>query len=638
MAYEVHEDDEFELSVATTSDDTPRSLQHALAWNRTLPINNLPVEILGSIFLLVQQMDFVTRRTIMKLDFLSRFRLSFMPPALTRASASWPPLWTGLMLVCCHWREVALTSRNLWRTLNPTSRSRCEWIDLCLARSATATLDVDYFVVGADGPLHDRLFPHVPRIRSLHYGTIWRHTLPAAVSLIGKGMPALEVLKFPVDLRITRISDLDVDRLQHLSLTHRRFPRLTDISLGQVLAPGDIALFRNLRRLSLEHCAAKFSFKHFLGALGSSEALEVLELTGFLQYLSPLPQSSGPTSRHQSLQFPRLKKLSVTNHSPSLTSQFLSHLCIPSTALVLVYSTLADISEDRVQETITAILPPDPTTSLPVLALATDAEVTVHGRTYGLRCCRRTNVLESADDYSRPHVSSFHVPGPEVPDSHLVTLSIYSPAFCIWRKSLPKALNDLLHTFASARLTSLRVNAYCQQADAAVWERTFIHLPHLVSLALVLKVSQDMYDQLDGTGGLGEADTLFDGLYNASLSVASSTVDPSELPPRTACPGLKFISIDVDGFVTPQLLDSMIDCLRCRAGQGVKLERLEMEQHSAVTLKPTLRRAYVSQLLEVVAELSFERVVNWRGEDYLGTAPFDIFDESGVESDEANDA
>ncbi|KAM5545888.1 hypothetical protein V8D89_000014 [Ganoderma adspersum] len=602
MAHWAHEVDEFELPA--TSDDTPRSRVQPeqalrLAWNCTLPVNNLPVEILGSIF-------------------------------------------TSLMVVCCYWREVALTTWNLWRTLNPTCRSMGQWIDLCLARSAMATIDVDYLVVGANGPLHDHLFSHAHRIRSLHYGTIWRQNIPSTVSLLGEGMPALEVLKFPVDLRITHIGHLELDRLQDLSLTHRRFPRLTDISLRQVLAPCDIALFRNLQRLSLEHCTAKFSLKHFLGALGSSEALEVLELTGFLRHLSPLPQSpAGPASHCQSLQFPHLKKLSMTNHSPSLTSQFLSHLCIPSTALLLVYSTLTDISEDQVQETITAILPLDLTTSFPVLALATDAEVTVHGRTYGLRCCQRADTLESKDDYSRPHISSLHVPGPEVPDSHLVTLSIYSPSFCIWRKSLPKVLDDLLHTFASARLTSLRVNAYCQQADAATWERTFVHLPHLVSLTLIMKVSPDIYDQLNGTGGFGEADMLFDGLCNASLSIASHTVDPSGLLLQTACPGLKFISMETDGFIMPELLDSMIECLRCCVGQGVKLKRLEMEQQSAVTLRPAVRCAYVSALLEVVVELSFSRVVNRRREDYIdanGTAPSDIFEESEAESDEASNA
>ncbi|KAI1786901.1 hypothetical protein LXA43DRAFT_747332 [Ganoderma leucocontextum] len=633
------EDDNCNFSATTTSrgsgyqmaKDNPTSY-------RTLLINNLPVEILASIFLHVQRMDFVARRSLMQLDFLCQLRSLFTPLALARSTTHWPPFWTVLMLVCRHWRELALATRELWRTVSPTSRSKAEWIDLCLARSAPATLDVDHLVVGADGPLHDRLFPHTHRIRRLHYGIVWTQSIHSAVALLSKGMPTLEVLKFPVELRDYRLSELSAVHLQDLALTHHRFPRLLDLNLVGVVAPDDIMLFANLRRLSLTHCAAKFSFSHFLDALGASEALEVLELAGFLQHLSHLPQDTGPTTRRQPLLFPRLTKLFMTKHSPSLTSQFLSHLTIPSTALLYVYSVLADVREDQVQETITAIMPPRPAVSLPMLALATDAEVTVHGGTYGLRCGRQTEV-ESEDDYSRPHFSSPYI-APEVPASHLVTLSIRSPAFDLWQSSLPKALNDLLQVFASATLTTLRVNAHCQQADAAAWEHLFLHLPRLALLVLVLKVSPDAYDPFNATGGLGEADTLFDGLRDASRSAAATTdPSPSGSPLQTACPDLKSICVEMDGIITPQLLDSVIECLRCRAGQGARLERLVMEQSSDATLKPALRRAYVSQLLEVVSELSFSRTVDGRKRDYVdssGPAPFAVSDESGTAADSSD--
>ncbi|PIL29060.1 hypothetical protein GSI_09108 [Ganoderma sinense ZZ0214-1] len=600
------------VTVPTASDSPLRhQIQNKTTWNYTLPVNNLPVEILASIFFHVQQIDFILRRILMDIP---QFH-----PSSESGIDKLPPSWTGVMLVCRHWREVALASRKLWCTFNPNFRSKAEWIHLCLARSAPATLYVDCEAIGAHHPLHDRLFPHVHRIRRLHYGTLSTKSVHPALALLGEGMPALEVLNFQFDLRHHRLGELTADRLHDLVLTHHRFPRLFDLVLVGIAAPSDFALFANLRRLCLRHCAAKFSLRHFLEALDATGALEILELSGFLQHLCDDRQIT-PIAHRQPLRLSRLTRLLITKHSPSLTSHFLSHLIIPSTALLYVYSLLADVREDEVQETIAAIVPPKPAASLPVLAQVADVEVTVHDRTYGLRGGRRTGV-ESYGIYSLLHLSNPYVTPPKIPESHLVTLSICSPAFGVWERSLPKALDDLLHVFASATLTTLKVVAHCQQADAPTWERVFLHLPHLASLALLVPLFSDVYGEYACTGTLGEADTVFDGLLAASRARSSSaTADPpnSESSPQTvtACPCLKAVSVKMDGLVSPELLESMVECFRFRAGQGARLERLAIEQRSGVALAPALRRAYVSQLLEVVGELSFCMVVDGRWRDY----------------------
>nr|VWO99555.1 Uncharacterized protein [Ganoderma boninense] len=317
----------------------------------------------------------------------------------------------------------------------------------------------------------------------------------------------------------------------------------------------------------------------------------------------------------------------------------------PPTTSLYVYSLLADVREDEVQETIVAILPPRPSTALPVLAQVADVEVTVHGQTYGLRGGLQKGA-ESYNDYSSLHLSGPYAE-PEVPDSHLVTLSICSPAFEIWEHSLPKALDDLLHVFASATLTTLKIVADCQQADAPTWERVFLHLPHLASLALSVPLFPDLYGEYASTGTLGEADTVFNGLLAASRARSANAPGgpaDSEVEPQMACPGLRVVSVVMDGILSPQLLDSVVACFRFRAERDARLERLAVEQHSDIRLAPALRRSYVSQLLEVVGNLSFSIAVGGRRRDYVdasGPAPglylSDDFVSDDSESDEVSD-
>ena len=158
------------------------------------------------------------------------------------------------MLVCRHWRNVALASPTLWRVIDAAFKT--SWTALLLARSCPATIDFTFGIRGfSPGKTLRALLPHSSRLRSLKFSRIQAVWRPAAVSFVRSvaGFPSLEVLEFPV--ASTRPDPGEVlDNLADIGLSFQRFPSLHSLLLHFTIAPQDPLLCAGLRKLSLTHC------------------------------------------------------------------------------------------------------------------------------------------------------------------------------------------------------------------------------------------------------------------------------------------------------------------------------------------------------------------------------------------------
>ncbi|KAM5545690.1 hypothetical protein V8D89_000728 [Ganoderma adspersum] len=207
-------------------------LQSKFLWNRSLPINQLPYELLVHIFLLVHPESDIGG------------------PVTERAD---PKRNLKLMGTCRLWRDIIVETPAFWSVVS-LEHSNANWTGLCLARSYPAPIKVWARVLGWRRPTLPRLlclaYPLVHRIRTLYFsvdaispevddsGPDW----PFRV-LFGNGVPVMPALE-NLDLAISH--DELPRRHGHspddVELTRRRSPHLQSLTLAGILAPRDIAL------------------------------------------------------------------------------------------------------------------------------------------------------------------------------------------------------------------------------------------------------------------------------------------------------------------------------------------------------------------------------------------------------------
>ncbi|KAI1786889.1 hypothetical protein LXA43DRAFT_746457 [Ganoderma leucocontextum] len=429
----------------------------AIAWNRTLPVNRLPNELLVSIF--AQVADALS---------ISRSRLSGRYPSTQ---------WMKLILVCHYWRDVAYASPKLWRVIHMRSPA---YTERALALSSPATIDVSFALHKSNPKNLELLQPHAHRLRSLHFvvvETVWKSSIIALLQN-DNGVPALETLQLPFFWRNAGLGEPKDGEFVDLQLTAERCPRLQSLAVAHTVAPQDIEVYARLRKLSLRDCRCAFSFDHFLDALDASSNLENLVLDSFLERIEGDWVGRAATGRSP-LSLRHLKLLQVINHPPVYTSRFLSHILLSPSVSVRIDCEAADPLEVDLTETVAAMLPSNPAIVLPALALAKEVVVDVYGSEYLL-----SGFVE-----------------PRVRGKDLITLRLGPSLNQDWSGFSAHGARDLLSVFASAPLTTLDFTGDCGDVTVETWAEIFTRYPLLDTLKL---------------GQVGTTETAFAGLMAAT--------------------------------------------------------------------------------------------------------------------------
>lgn len=478
--------------------------QLAYLWNTHQHPNRLPAEVLVEIFT------------------ASALR-GFIPTSS----------WMSLRLVCRHWDEVACGTPSLWRTVDVYRNQN--WLALCLARSAQATLDIIFHPASSQFPIQGfqtSLFLHAARIRSLTVlYDVPQKTFSSLLPLFAHDMPALE--------NVTFVSPLP--RAAELHFSHRRHPHVRRLYLNLLCCSVDLQLLSNLRSLTLTRCREAFRVDDFFDTLASSPRLESLRLDHFLHGL--IGELHPPsTSLRKPIALPQLAGLRLTESDMNIISTFTSYLRLPPSASIYLscYPESA-----QAPGPLSNFLPSAAhrTSFMPLLGCSTvtDASLWLFCAKYAMRALDTT------------HGSTLF-------------LSIHESTGAVLEHDsmgLQHGVSDLLDVLSSgaAPLTRLSIAGLEDNAPVEVWDQLSTSFPTLELLTLSPAGSRTrmatFWAALRGSGG-ADADT-----------VDSTTVAP--------WPRLSHLELG-DGFaMSPGLFSQMLDCLEWRGERGSRLRYLQLD-------------------------------------------------------------
>ncbi len=539
-------------------------LEFKILWNRSLPINQLPYELLVQIFILGN----------LEYDFSDREFLSSWTQGL-RLGAS------KLMGICRHWRDIIIETPAFWCTITP-QHSNANWTELCIARSLAAPIEI-WAHVREWSRCPKRLeiaYPLVHHVRSLYFTVDtqfhtdnlerdWTFRL-----LFGEGvpvMPTLEKLSFAVtyDLRPRTRDHLPID----VELTLRRFPRLRSLTLAGTLAPRDSALIRELRTLSLTTCSHSLTIDHFLDTLCLCTRLETLRLKDTLNRFSDDWTQRDPVPRQPLISLPRLDMLLISEHGAVCTSRFLAHIHVRSSVSVRISANVDARSPGDGACALAGMLPPSHSVTLESLAAVSHLEV--------FMCARpRSKAIWIHTD---------RTPGTAVMTAHMSMDVAFGDGIGSFRDpTLPPSdygegsVRELVEVVGHSPVTSLSVDNVYPDAVAS-WARVFRGFPLLERLSVN-----------GNCGGLDRArgmENLFLGLH------AASTTGPGPGAQTTlACPNLRRVS--VYGAGSTAVYEAISTCIGYRGvGRGVVLDELELTLfRNGLDLSPAVCRACIRDL------------------------------------------
>ncbi|KAM5545593.1 hypothetical protein V8D89_000631 [Ganoderma adspersum] len=358
-------------------------------------------------------------------------------------------------------------------------------------------------------------------------------------------MPLLEGLRFAG----TGPGDNNLD----VHLTSERFSSLRTLVLTRTMAPRDISLYAQLRTLELKLCHHTFSFEGFLDALAASVQLEELSIYETLSSLSsedPTWAHGGPVFRGPpAVLLPALRQFTLIGHTIAHMSRFLAHLQFQPSAVLEICADVPrpgpgpGVTSPNTVPSFSAMLPPNPSASLPSLAFATAVHMTIEGGHCELR-------------YDSP---SPIVPV-DLPDSSSSYVALYLELHhSQWGPFMATGLDDLVRTLRRSPLTYLMVEGNHTYGTAAAWERIFRAFPLLEKLDI---------------GGYPPSDIggVFRGLHAASTST-SNRMDGDALG-SVACPNLEHVR--AGGIGSAEVYEAVRECFRWRGERGVVVKVLDL--------------------------------------------------------------
>ena len=443
------------------------------------------------------------------------------------------------------------------------------YIQHALAVSKPVTVDVSFFFVKSCSNLKilDLLKPHLQRLRSLLFDgrNIVEHPSNSSLIMLLQDhdvFTALETVELPFAFTRPLEPHREGDFVD-IRLTSERFPSLRALTITRIKAPHDLQVYARLRKLSLDSCICDFSFSHFMAAMiAAGTNIEILELVSVLQRIQGGHWVEGISARRpirDPIFLRCLKSLKLAAHPPVHTSRFLSHVLLPPTASIYISGDLGKVKPRDPVDTVSAMLPPDPSSSIPALAQANVASVRAHGQ-YSIAC-------------------SFG-PHPALEAAHLVTLQVRSSIVLNWQSTSSHVARDLLSVLGSAPLTTLDFWGDCSCVVAETWAEIFARYPLLEIVNLGMDCTTE---------------TAFAGLMHAAPA-------PTSLVP---CPNLR--TVGVSGLFAEDALGVTLQCLRDRAEKGHHLETIGMnlwghDDEEVEQCKALLETKYVPQLQALVTQ------------------------------------
>lgn len=290
-------DDEGESLQMTQSDVSPLETSSvpecALAIEG--PITRLPVELLSEIFCIVRDKVF-------------------------------PTSWDSMLLVCTHWRAVALANPQLWRCISNAESSATVKRDLLYCRDLP--LEVVIFSDHSDlSSFLKILEPHCHRVETLEAFLLHRKDLSTLSTV---SFPSVKYISFAAAYR----------NLYKLAFPCSLFPSAEAIQLMDV----DIALHSEcviLDKLTMLSIANNGGtplpgLANILSVLQAAPRLRILRLQGTW----PVPTENIKFLRGKSSTRMRHLKTAIFRTEPAFTREFLSVVSFPGTSRVLLQLSL----------------------------------------------------------------------------------------------------------------------------------------------------------------------------------------------------------------------------------------------------------------------------------------------------------
>ncbi|TCD68958.1 hypothetical protein EIP91_009348 [Steccherinum ochraceum] len=286
-----------------------------IRYNSALPAVGLPSEILAEVFLYCRAaMDsyrFVTHTTWQK------------------TSTAFPYHWMGICHVCHRWREVTLSTPELWATIHLSCASE-QVNEAFLTRSKSALLSLDALESELEPSLAVlRLsLPHLHRARSIDFELTQDayQLLSFQLSLVVMPLETL-ILRLPHSTWFARDPDTQVP-----SFVSPRLSGLRSLILRKYSIPWRSHLFpETLTMLEIKAVAAESTVLEVVEAIRGLHSLRQLKLLSVFDPLSSFEATAAPPLVETPVTFIHLKELFVTFIGPIQCAYFLDHISLPPT-------------------------------------------------------------------------------------------------------------------------------------------------------------------------------------------------------------------------------------------------------------------------------------------------------------------
>ncbi|KAI1793638.1 hypothetical protein LXA43DRAFT_198565 [Ganoderma leucocontextum] len=454
-----------------------------------------------------------------------------------------------LMLVCRHWRELAVSTPCLWQATKVPRNA--VWFKLVLSRSEDLPLDLVFHQTASSLSISDcvvLLLSHTHRLRSMF--------IPA-IQVVRSALDAIFHLSMPL------LSDLDVlvKSGGGLDLSPERLPALRSLRLSSCTIPWIPTMLPKLRRKDLQECTCRDSsatFEQLLGVLSECVELRELRLHHFFSALRQgLWTTEGNHGPSISISFPHLRELSVHDR-PNLLSRFLSCVRLGAHTDIHIVGHILDATMDTA-DAFLSLLPQD-TSALPLLRLVKFGEI--------------QNWYDSCELVGH---MGWCVAGPKI------TLGLQLGPLPTWSFYLESALREFSVIFSGAPIDRLHVvGEYKHVRHFDAWVRLFTAFPTVQHLELdgdhsplpvIGALGQPPYDESGLDANSTGATTEADGMDGAGVGAI--------ILPRLRC--LDIGCLDW----CPGLVETMVTVLQRRAMSGLpKLDNLWL------SMKTMDKRAY----------------------------------------------
>ncbi|KAF9490941.1 hypothetical protein BDN71DRAFT_141076 [Pleurotus eryngii] len=296
--------------------------------NAYSPISKLPAEILAKLFILV-------RRSFS--DF------GDFPGCLNVAT------------VCHSWREVFVSTTQLWDDLDLSKIKSQDCVELMLARSKQGALHIQWTRPLLDPSVLSAVSSQILRVQDLD---IFGQS-PAILNFFpteNKVLPAMQRLALRRHVRATDFPPMSMERVLSMDM-----PRLHTLELQNIYLPS-VRAFQPSPRLQTLHIATPkrlLSLPDILMVLRATPTLHDLTLTHAL-FLTPPSPSAREDPKYALVDLTQLTCLSVSCNNFRDIALLLQHIRYPYSARMLLHSVTssheAGLAELGCLEVLTAVL------------------------------------------------------------------------------------------------------------------------------------------------------------------------------------------------------------------------------------------------------------------------------------------